>query len=102
MKYGQKLKLGMPMSPQEIFKKYKRQSLGTPKASPLHQQNTRSSFTCYIFIASYVMCCSWSVLGFVFCFLLLCFVLSNKCLNHSILVWERDMLRYIASYFTLE
>src|SRR3954453_16753506 len=92
------LSLGMPMSSQEICKKYKRQSLGMPKASPLHQQNTRSSFTCYIFIASYVMCCSWSVLGFVFCFILLCFVLINKSLDHSILVWERDTLRCTASY----
>ncbi len=36
--------LGMPMSPQEISKRYKRQSLGMPKASPLHQQSIRSSF----------------------------------------------------------
>ena len=30
--------LGMPMSPQEIFKRYKRQSLGMPKHPLLHQQ----------------------------------------------------------------
>src|SRR3954454_16149540 len=80
--------LGMPMSPQEIFKKYKRQSLGMTKASPLHQQNTRSSFTCYIFIASYVMCCSWSVLGFCFLFCFR-FVLSNKWLDPIIFVLEK-------------
>src|SRR3954454_19376771 len=88
--------LGMPMSPQVIFKKYKRQSLGMPKASPLHQQNTRSSFTCYIFIASYVMCCSWS---FFFCFVLylvintwitafLCGRETRSTLLHHILHWS--------------
>src|SRR3954469_8915243 len=36
MKNGQNLKLGdaTPVSPQEISKRYKRQSLGMPKASP--------------------------------------------------------------------
>src|SRR3954471_13647563 len=36
MKNGQKLKLGdaTPVSPQEISKRYNRQSLGMPKASP--------------------------------------------------------------------
>src|SRR3954468_6901943 len=95
------LSLGMPMSPQEIFKKYKRQSLGMPKASPLHQQNTRSSFTCYIFIASYVMCCSWSVLGFRFLFSFVLFSVINYWITeflcgretcsavlHHILLWS--------------
>src|SRR4051812_43384321 len=68
--------VGMPMSPQGIFKKYKPQSLVMPKASTLHQQNTRSSFTCYIFIASYIMCSSWSVLGFLFS-VFFCFVLFS-------------------------
>jgi hypothetical protein len=73
MKDGQKLKLGMPISPQEISKKYKRQSLGMPKAPP--SSSTKISgylLRHYIFIASYAMCCSWSVFIFVFSFLLLC------------------------------
>ena len=62
--------LGMPMSPQEISKKYKRQSLGMPKASPLHQQKAPGHFSMrYIFIASCNMCYSWSVFIFVVCFI---------------------------------
>jgi hypothetical protein len=65
--------LGMPMSPQEISKKYKHQNLGMP-------HGTRSSSTKisghlsrhYIFIASYGMCFSWSVFIFSFNFLLFC------------------------------
>ena len=59
--------LGMPpWSPQEISKKYKRQSLGMPKASPLHQQKAPGHYSMrYIFIASCNMCYSWSV--FIFC-----------------------------------
>ena len=65
--------LGMPMSPQEISNKYKRQSLGMPKASP----SSSTKISChlsrhYIFIASYIMCYSRSVSYFCFQF---CFVL---------------------------
>src|SRR3954470_19151722 len=91
--------LGMPISPQEIFKKYKHQILGMPKTSPLHQQNTRSSFTCYIFIASYLMCCSWSVLGFCFllsCFFLLFFFSVIKWLDPIIFAWEKAYFVLIA------
>ena len=64
---GKSLSLGMPpWSPQETFKRYKRQSLGMPKASPLHQQKAPGHFSMrYIFIASCIMCYSWSV--FIFC-----------------------------------
>src|SRR3954453_7014841 len=59
--------LGMPMSPQDIFKKYKRQSLGMPKASPSSSTKISGHFSVhYIFIASYTMCCSWSIFVFVF------------------------------------
>ena len=63
--------LGMPpWSPQEISKRYKRQSLGMPKASPLHQQKAPGHFSMrYIFIASCNMCYSWSVFIFVVCFI---------------------------------
>ena len=57
----------MPMSPQDIFKKYKRQSLGMPKASPSSSTKISGPVSVhYIFIASYAMCCSWSVFVFVF------------------------------------
>ena len=62
--------LGMPMSPQEISKRYKRQSLG---GHPFFINKVSGHLSRrYIFIASYAMCCSWSVFIFVFSFLLFC------------------------------
>ena len=85
--------LGMPMSPQEIFKRYKRQSLGMPRSIPFFINKVSGHLSMrYIFIASYDMCYSWSV--FVFIFSLLCFVYCNKQLDLSILMWERDTLRF--------
>ena len=67
--------LRMPMSPQEIFKRYKRQSLEMPRSIPVFITKVSGHFSMrYIFIASYTMCYSWSVLVFVFCFLLFCFL----------------------------
>ena len=65
-----KLKLGMPMSPQDISKKYKREILGMPKASPSSSTKILGHLSRhYIFIASYDMCYSWSVsyVCFQFC-----------------------------------
>ena len=65
--------LGMPMSPQEIFKRYKRQSLGMPRSIPVFITKVSGHFSMrYIFIASYAMCYSWSVFTFVFSFILFC------------------------------
>jgi hypothetical protein len=64
--------LGMPMSPQEISKKYKRQILGMPKAPPSSSTKISGHLSRhYIFIASYAMCFSWSVFIFAFRFLFL-------------------------------
>ena len=80
----------MPMSPQDIFKKYKSQSLGMPKASPsLSTKISGPVSVRYIFIASYAMCCSWSI--FVFVFSLVC---CSTWLNPSSFVLERDTLRF--------
>jgi hypothetical protein len=65
--------LGMPMSPQEISKKYKRQSLGMPKAPPSSSTIISGHLSRHnIFIASYAMCYSWSIFIFDFTFILLC------------------------------
>ena len=65
--------LGMAMSPQEIFKRYKRQSLGMPRSIPIFITKISGHFSMrYIFIALYDMCYSWSVFIFVFSFLLFC------------------------------
>jgi hypothetical protein len=67
--------LGMPMSPQEISKKYKRQSLGMPHGTPSSSTKISGHLSRhYIFIASYVMCFSWSIFIFAFSFLLFCFL----------------------------
>jgi hypothetical protein len=99
LKNGQKLKLGdAHESPQEISKKYKRQSLGMPPRHPLlHRQKSGHLSKHYIFIASCTMRFSWSVSCF-------CFVCCNKCLDH-IMCLERDMLHFSfaknAPFFTL-
>ena len=96
MKNGQKLKLGdVPWTPQEISKKYKRQSLGMPKASPLHQQKAPGHFsTRYIFIPSCDMCYPWSV--FTFC----CVFTFNKVgSHHSCLLWSETRSTALHIYF---
>jgi hypothetical protein len=52
-------RLGMPMSPQEISKRYKRQSLGMPWGTPSSSRKIRSSFKtlyfyCFIFYAFFL------------------------------------------------
>jgi hypothetical protein len=65
--------LGMPMSPQEISKKYKRQSLGMPHVTPSSSTKILGHLSRhYIFIASYAIYFSWSVFIFAFSFLLFC------------------------------
>jgi hypothetical protein len=64
--------LGMPMSLQELSKKYKRQSLGMPHGTPSSSRKYQVIFQDTIFIASYAMRFSWSVFIFAFSFLLFC------------------------------
>jgi hypothetical protein len=71
---GKSSSLGMPISPQEISKKYKLQSLGMPRGTPSSSTKKKSGHVSrhYIFIALYAMCFSWSVFIFTFSFLLFC------------------------------
>jgi hypothetical protein len=51
--------LGMPMSPQKISNKYKRQSLGMPRGTPSSSINIRSPFKtlyfyCFVFYVSFL------------------------------------------------
>ena len=86
--------LGIPMSPQDVFKKYKRQSLGMPKASPSSSTKISGHISRhYIFIPSHDMCYSWSVI-FVRLSILFCFTFCNKWLDPSIFSLERDTLRF--------
>jgi hypothetical protein len=87
--------LGMPMSPQEISKKYKRQSLGMPHGTPSSSTKIPGHLSRhYIFIASYAMCFSWSV--FIFAFIFFCFVCCNKWLDPNIFLLEKTHSIFIA------
>src|SRR3954469_11864212 len=57
MKNGQKLKLGdaTMVSPQEISKRYKRQSLGMPKASPSSSIKSSGLSRHFVFIVSCIV-----------------------------------------------
>jgi hypothetical protein len=48
--------LGMPMSPQEISKKYKRQSLGMPPRHPFFIGKNQVTFEHTIFLLLHVLC----------------------------------------------
>jgi hypothetical protein len=78
MKNGQKLNLGDAHAPQEISKKYKHQSLGMPRGTPLlHWQKSGHLLKHYIFIASCTMYFSWSVSFFCFQFSFVLFAVIN-------------------------
>src|SRR3954447_26910008 len=105
MKYGQKLNLVdahvTPRNIQEVQASKLGDALGIPSSSTKYQVIFHLLYF-YCFICYVMFLERLRFLFSVFCFILLCFVLSNKFLDYSILVWERDTLRCIASYFTLE
>jgi hypothetical protein len=85
--------LGMPMSPQEISKRYKRQSLGMPHGTP--SSSTKISghpSRHYIFIASYVFLGASLFLLSVF----FCFVFCNKWLDPNMFLLEKTQSVFIA------
>jgi hypothetical protein len=96
MKDGQKLKLGdahvNPINIQEVQASKLGDARGTPSSSTKISGHLSRH---YIFIASYSMCCSWSV----FIFLLLvffCFVCCNKWLDPNIFLLEKTHSVFIA------
>jgi hypothetical protein len=65
--------LGMPMSPQEISKKYKRQSLGMPRGTPFFIGENQVTFQNTIFLLLHALCVFLGVsVVFAFSYLLLC------------------------------
>jgi hypothetical protein len=56
MKNGQKLKLGDAHAPQEISKKYKRQSLGMPPRHPFFIGKNQVTFQGTIFLLLHALC----------------------------------------------
>src|SRR4051812_3733112 len=79
MKNGQKLKLGYatPESLQEISKRYKRQSLGMPKASPSSTIKSSGFSRHFVFIVSCTVVFFLERLGFrLLCLVFLVFLIK--------------------------
>jgi hypothetical protein len=65
--------LGIPMSPQEISKKYKRQSLGMPQGTPFFIGKNHVTFQHTIFLLLHALCVFLGAsVVFAFSFLLFC------------------------------
>jgi hypothetical protein len=75
MKDGQKFNLGDAHITPRNIQEVQASKLGDAKGTPFFiNRNMRSSFKTLFFIASYAMCCSWSVLIFALSFILFCFL----------------------------
>ena len=90
--------LGMPMSPQEIFKEYKLLSLGMPSI-PSSSTNYQVRFQCAIFLLLHMICVTLGASLFLF-LVLFCFVCCNKWLDHIIHVLEEmfSSLYFVENY----
>jgi hypothetical protein len=95
MKNGQKLKLGdAHASPQEISKKYKRQSLGMPPRHPFFIGKNQVTFQDTIFLLFYALCVFLERQLFLF-LVLFCFIFCNKWLDHIMFLLEEMNLLFI-------
>jgi hypothetical protein len=56
LKNGQKLKLGDAHAPQEMSKRYKRQSLGMPPRHPFFIRKNQATFQHTVFLLLHVLC----------------------------------------------
>ena len=77
MKNGQEFMLGMRMSPQEIFQRYKRQSQGMPMASPSSSTKYQVIFHGAIFLLLHMLCVVLGASSFLF-LVFFCFVCCNQ------------------------
>jgi hypothetical protein len=75
MKDGQKLKLEYSHVTPRNIQEVQASKLGDAHVTPSSSTKVSDHVSRhYIFIASYAMCCAWSVFIFVFSLLLLCFL----------------------------
>jgi hypothetical protein len=73
VKNRQKLKLGDAHAPQEISKKYKRQSLGMPRGTPFFIGKNQVTFQNTIFLLLHALCIFLGAsIVFAFSFVLFC------------------------------
>lgn len=83
--------LGIPMHPKKYLRGTTVKSWGC--LHPLFINKTTGHLSMrYIFIASYAMCCSWSV--FIFVFSLVQFSLLQKMVGSRTFILDRDTLRF--------
>jgi hypothetical protein len=80
--------LGIPMSPQEISKRYKRQSLGMPLRHPFFIGKNQVTFQHTIFLLLHIICVFSLILLSVF----FCFVCYNKWLDPNKFLLEKSYL----------
>jgi hypothetical protein len=91
--------LGMPMSPQEISKKYNSQSLGMPPRHPFFNGKNQVTFQDTILLLLHALCVFLGAsVVFAFSFFFVCF---NKWLDHIMFVLERDALHFSFAKNTL-
>src|ERR1043165_1000815 len=85
---------GCAGNPQEIFKETQASKLGDAPVHPLlHQKSSVRPSPQNIFIASHVMCCSWSVFALSLV-LVLFFLLVITMSEPNMLDWERYTLHF--------
>src|SRR3954470_6069601 len=83
---------GCARNTQEIFKETQASKLVDAPVHPLlHQQSSVRPSPHYIFIASHVMCCSWSVFALSLVLVLFCLLVITMS-EPNILDWDRCTL----------
>jgi hypothetical protein len=88
LKNGQKLKLGdAHASPQEIFKKYKRQSLGMPPRHLFFIGKNHVTIQNTIFLLLHALCVFLGA-SLLLLSVFICFVCCNKWLDHIMFLLE--------------
>jgi hypothetical protein len=92
--------LGMPMSPQEISKRYKHQSLGMPLSHPFFIVKNQVTFQETIFLLLHILCV-FPGASLLLLSVLFCFVCCNKWFDHIMFVLERDLLHFSFAKNTL-
>jgi hypothetical protein len=87
--------LGMPMSPQEVPKRYKRQSLGMPPRHPFFIGKNQVIFQDTIFLLLHILCVFLGA-SLLLVSVFFCFVFCNKWLDPNNFFWRRHTLFFIA------
>jgi hypothetical protein len=81
-------RLEMPMSPQEISKRYKRQSLGMPPRHPFFIGKNQVTFQNIIFLLLHALCIFLGA-SLVLLSVFFCFFFCNKWLDHIKFLLEK-------------